>query len=445
MTGLSFRFRSGLWSNLSSIQKVSSLLGASGVAIATGVGSGVLFSDNGWIASLAGDVLALAALAGAAWYFREMTGKLTRAAVVCGEAARGNLEARILEAPDMGVVGQIQHSVNNLLDVTDAFVREAQGSMHYVSQKKYFRKVLQRGLPVAFLGAARVINEAVDVMERNTTEFSQFAEENVGTVARSVAAAMAEMHTSAESLARTAIDSDTRARMAADTTRSASENVQRVASAAEELSASINEIGRQVEQSSRIATNAVAEADKTNTKVHGLVRAAETVTKIVQLINDIAGQTNLLALNATIEAARAGEAGKGFAVVASEVKTLAQQTAKATEEIAAQVNAIQEATSEAADAIAGISVTIGEINNVTTAMAAAIEEQSAATQEIARNIQEAATATGTVLENIVCVTDAAAETGAASQQVLAATLDISERAERLNGEITVFVHKARAA
>lgn len=445
MTASSFLSRSWRHERLSAASRTGLLIGAGATAcMVSGISAAAVPAYGGTL-GLGADGVALLCLAGAGWSLRDLMAKIDRAASVCMAAARGDLEARILEEPDRGVVGHLQHGINGLLDVADAFVREAQGSMHYASEKKFFRKVLLRGLPASFQNAARVINGAVEMMETNTHEFSTFAKVSVGGVARSVADAMTEMRASAEALARTATDSDSRAGAAANATRSASENVQRVASAAEELSASIAEIGRQVEQSSGIAAAAVAEAEGMNMKVKSLVDAAETVTKIVHLINDIAGQTNLLALNATIEAARAGEAGKGFAVVANEVKELAGQTAKATEEITAQVAAIQAATGEAAGAIQNIGQTIGDIDKVTAAIAAAIEQQSAATEEIARNIQAAAAGTEEVLQNIVGVTEAAGATDAASRQMVSAALDISGQAERLNAEIEIFAEKARAA
>ncbi len=117
-------------------------------------------------------------------------------------------------------------------------------------------------------------------------------------------------------------------------------SAQTVAAASQQLSASITGIGRQVSRSSRIADAALQQARTAVDTVSELRAAAESIGTVLELINRIAGQTNLLALNATIEAARAGEAGKGFAVVASEVKSLARQTSAATDDIRAQIAAV---------------------------------------------------------------------------------------------------------
>ena len=53
-----------------------------------------------------------------------------------------------------------------MLDIVDAFVREASASMEYVSHGKTFRKVLTRGLPGSFCTAAITINDATDVMDQ---------------------------------------------------------------------------------------------------------------------------------------------------------------------------------------------------------------------------------------------------------------------------------------
>lgn len=50
---------------------------------------------------------------------------------VCRKAAHGDLEARIMSERQAGRIGAIQKSVNDMLDITDAFVRETSASMDY--------------------------------------------------------------------------------------------------------------------------------------------------------------------------------------------------------------------------------------------------------------------------------------------------------------------------
>ena len=434
--------------NSSSLFKTGLLVVLAVLAIIVAAGSLLAFPDVARSIAIGASVLALLALAGAFLFLTRACSITERAADLCTRAARGELEGRVLEIPEPGRLGRLQTSVNNLLDITDAYVRELTGAMHGVSEGRYHRKVLERGLPGAYLVAARTINAAMTAMESRVEEFGRFTEsfeKGVGTVVVGVSSAATQMQSSAASMTTTASATSREAASAADTTMQASRNVQAVAAAAEELSASVAEIGRQVAHSSEIARRAVDQADRTNGTVAGLSTAAAKVGEVVKLINDIAAQTNLLALNATIEAARAGAAGKGFAVVANEVKNLANQTAKATEEITGQVSAIRDATGDAIAAIKGIADTIAEMNGIAATINAAVDQQGEATREIARNIQEAAEGTRNVSGNIESVKTAAAETGSASTAVLGAASELARQAKRLRDEVDIFLGKARAA
>jgi methyl-accepting chemotaxis protein len=267
----------------------------------------------------------------------------------------------------------------------------------------------------------------------------------VGGIIDTVSTASSGMETAANSLSKTAEQTQQLSGAVAAASEQASANVQSVASATEEMSSSVSEISRQVHESSKIAAEAVKQAEKTDARINELSQAAGRIGDVVKLITAIAEQTNLLALNATIEAARAGEAGRGFAVVASEVKQLASQTARATEEISAQIAGMQTATQDSVAAIKEIGQTIGRISDIASTIATSVEEQGAATQEIARNVGEAAKGTGQVATSITNVNRGAAETGSASAQVLASAQSLSAESHHLRSEVDKFLSTVRAA
>ncbi len=264
-------------------------------------------------------------------------------------------------------------------------------------------------------------------------------------VTRAVSAASKQMEASAQTMKKSAEDTNTQSTAVAAASEQASGNVQTVAAATEQLSASIAEISRQVSESTKVVSQAVNEAAKTKDVIRSLDTAAQKIGKVVSLITDIAEQTNLLALNATIEAARAGEAGKGFAVVASEVKNLATQTAKATEEIGAQIDGIQTATRTSVSAIEHIASTIEAVNQISTSIADAVREQGNATQDIARNVEQAASGTTEVSNSIAAVTSSVGQTGHVSAQVLQAARDLAKQSDDLRGQVDGFLADIRAA
>jgi methyl-accepting chemotaxis protein len=373
---------------------------------------------------------------------------------VCREAARGNLEARVLGYDKDDEIAALMDAVNDMLDVTDAFVREARASLEYASKGKFFRRVILRGLPGTFRSAASVINSATEDMEKGAQalnasrtrrlELADSFESSVKQFVNTIASASTELSATAGTLTQSAQGTTEQSISVAASSEQMSVNVQRVAAAAEELSASLNEVGRQVGHSTQIAASAVNEARNSHEIVQGLSLASNRIGGVVKIISQIAAQTNLLALNATIEAARAGEAGRGFAVVAGEVKSLAQKTAASTEEIQSEIENIQTIAGKTVEVIGGVGKTINTIMDISTTVESAVSEQRSATAEICGNITQAASGTQDVSRNINSVTLAARETSTGAGQVLTAAGELSQQAESLRAAVDEFLTTIRA-
>lgn len=98
---------------------------------------------------------------------------IAEAVRVCQAAARGDMEARILNIAADPKTEELLHSINHLLDMTDAFVREATASLEYASHAKFFRRVRPEGMLGSFRRAAKSINDATTAMDQKTKELAR--------------------------------------------------------------------------------------------------------------------------------------------------------------------------------------------------------------------------------------------------------------------------------
>ncbi len=261
---------------------------------------------------------------------------------VCRAAAAGDLEARsraVAGSREVAELRELQDGVNQLLDVSDTFVREAGAALTSAAHGRFHRRVLQRGLGGAFRRGAGILNDAGTVMHSSTTRVAeaQSARLTLADEFESVVLSMSEQ----------------------------------VATAATELSAS----AAGLTGAAATASTEVARAGET---IASLNRSSTEIKEVIALIDAVAAQTRLLALNATIEAARAGEAGKGFAVVASEVKDLADQTARATERVTAQVESVRAACDDVAEVMDTVGTTVADMTGVADGITAAVDGTGAA-------------------------------------------------------------------
>ncbi|WP_280955365.1 methyl-accepting chemotaxis protein [Cohaesibacter haloalkalitolerans] len=365
---------------------------------------------------------------------------------VCEAAARGDFEKRIINITEKGDAARLLHAINDLIDRSDAYLRESSASLQYVARNKYYRRISETGMSGSFAVASRTVNDAMDVMSNKVSSFSkavQDFEDQMSSIVQIVAAAAVELEASAGSMGQIATDTSNQAGIVQRASEQTSNNVSAVASATEQLTNSISEINQQVMRSAEHSQTAVNEVRQTSEDLKGLSLAADSIGAVMSLIADIADQTNLLALNATIEAARAGEAGKGFAVVANEVKALATQTTKATNDIGQQIARIQAASQNAVSSFDGIERTVANTKEIAVAIAAAVEEQSAASNEIARSIEEASMGSTKVSDNIASVSNSIVEASHAAQDVHSASQELALNGEKLKSGIDSFLHEVR--
>ncbi|WP_255574454.1 methyl-accepting chemotaxis protein [Austwickia sp. TVS 96-490-7B] len=250
-------------------------------------------------------------------------------ATVIRHAADGDLEVRVDIRRTSGRAEEIGNSLNLLLDMTDAYMRESQACLHEAAEGHAYRRILLTGMRGGFGDGAKQVN-----------------------LARDRILAVGQRVTDQEAARSTIIAATV-------------DVAGKVATASGHVADSAGELGH-------AARAAVAQAVAAMDTVRSLEQASQEIRRALTIIAGVADQTRLLALNATIEAARAGESGKGFAVVASEVKDLAQETTSSSTDIATQVEATQSAVQEAVATIEALSTTIEGIDTRVAEMTATV-------------------------------------------------------------------------
>jgi methyl-accepting chemotaxis protein len=255
-------------------------------------------------------------------------------AEACKRAAAGDLEARAPSLGDTADAIECRNAINGMLDLSDAFVREAGAASAAAAEGRFHRRILTRGLHGAYRDAAEQISASIAAMSASA---DRLAEANASRLALADELENAVLRVS-----------------------------EQVATAATEMGASANGLAD-------FAGAAVTEAEHGLETVTSLRTAADQILSAVDLINRVAKQTRLLALNATIEAARAGEAGLGFGVVAGEVKSLADETSGSSGEIMGHVNKVQEVAADAIAVLERVTESIREMRGLTNGIAVAVD------------------------------------------------------------------------
>jgi methyl-accepting chemotaxis protein len=375
-----------------------------------------------------------------------LTRSISHAAKCLDIAAKGDVNARILNINGNNEMDHLKHSVNRVLDVIEAFLKESEASIRSTSKGHYHRQFITTGMPGIFGKAAAAITDIMVLMRQREQDYEQGLKVMTDNFDKNITSFLSDLTSSAEVLHKISSDLTSLSGVSNDQSRElsrasdvSSSSVGIVVSTTEELSASIREINTQVVRATGVSDEAVSKSQEASTAIGILQNGANKIGEIVHFIGDIAEQTNLLALNATIEAARAGEAGKGFAVVASEVKQLATKTAGATTEISLHVTELLRAIEQTVSVIGGIRKVIEVMSESTGSISAAMEEQEAAVSEILRSMQSASSSVQETQAATGGVAQTAKSTEEMSHTLQEAAQNLSHKSETIAGELEVFL------
>jgi len=312
---------------------------------------------------------------------------------------------------------------------------------------------------------ARAVAAMIAELRRLADALNQSAGETANMTAE-INASSEEMAASAGQIAHTAADLSQQANSMAQTIQTLAGSSERLVSVATDLDAGAREgVARntqlralalenraRLDDSSRALATLSGNVEANAVAIDQLAQASEEVRTFVTLVQKLARQSKLLALNAAMEAARAGDHGHGFAVVAEEVRRLAAMSSDAAERTESVVSGVlrgiadsrnsseqtvntvrmvRSATEEGSRSFGQIETAVAEADGWTSAIEGAAAAANGLSQELRSKLDSLATGTESFAAAMEEVAASSQEQSASTEQIAAAAGTLAGAAERL--------------
>lgn len=232
---------------------------------------------------------------------------LERITRVTHDAAQGDLETRLTHCDDSEKLRTVARSVNHLLDMTDAFLREAGASLEHASEGKFFRRVLLKGMRGTFRHKSQIINDATERMSKNASSLHR----------------VDELVRSSAQLAQEAV------RQAAEATSIISQ----LGQASLRIGEVVKSISQVAWQTNLLALNAKIEASRAGEAGRGFDVVADEVKSLAQ---QAASSTDSIAREITAMAAEVNATTNAIAVVTKTIGQLQEISASIESAVTAQ-------------------------------------------------------------------------------------------------------------